>query len=50
MGLSAVGVGNHDFDYGIDSALEQFGQSEFPWVTSNLKTPDGEQLPNTRST
>ena len=47
MGLSLVGVGNHDFDYGIDSALEQFEQSEFPWVTSNLKTPDGEQLPNT---
>ena len=47
MNLSLVGVGNHDFDYGIESALDKFEQSEFPWVTSNLKTPDGEQLPNT---
>ncbi len=47
MDLSLVGVGNHDFDYGIESALDKFEQSEFPWVTSNLKTPDGEQLPNT---
>ena len=47
MNLSLVGVGNHDFDYGIESALDKFEQSEFPWVTSNLKTPEGEQLPNT---
>ena len=47
MNLSLVGVGNHDFDYGIESALDKFEQSEFPWVTSNLKTPDGKQLPNT---
>ena len=47
MNIAVAGVGNHDFDYGIESALDKFEQSEFPWVTSNLKTPDGEQLPNT---
>ena len=47
MDLSLVGVGNHDFDYGIESALDKFERSEFPWVASNLKTPEGDQLPNT---
>ena len=47
MNLTGVGIGNHDFDYGLDVALENFDNSEFPWITSNLKTPDGEQLPNT---
>lgn len=47
MGITAAGVGNHDFDYGIDATFEKFENSEFPWITSNLKTPDGEQLPDT---
>jgi len=47
MNLTGVGIGNHDFDYGIDVALDNFDNSNFPWITSNLKTPDGEQLPNT---
>jgi len=47
MNLTGVGIGNHDFDYGIDVAFENFENSNFPWITSNLKTPDGDQLPNT---
>lgn len=47
MGITAAGVGNHDFDYGIDATFEKFENSEFPWITSNLKTPEGEQLPET---
>ncbi|MFC6905261.1 bifunctional UDP-sugar hydrolase/5'-nucleotidase [Halalkalicoccus tibetensis] len=47
MGITAAGVGNHDFDYGIETAIDRFGASEFPWLNSALFTPDGEPLPNT---
>ena len=49
MNLTGAGVGNHDFDYGPDLAFEKFEKSQFPWLTSNLKTPDGEQLPHTEA-
>ena len=48
MNITAASVGNHDFDYGIETAIERFGQSEFPWLNSALFTPEGEPLPNTQ--
>lgn len=47
MNITAAGVGNHDFDYGVETATERFGASTFPWLNSALFTPDGEPLPNT---
>ncbi|NHN46506.1 bifunctional metallophosphatase/5'-nucleotidase [Halostella sp. JP-L12] len=43
----AVGVGNHEFDFGIDVATERFADSTFPWVVANLRTPDGDPIPGT---
>ena len=47
LGITAAGVGNHDFDFGVELAQERFEQSEFPWLNSALFTPDGEPLPGT---
>jgi len=41
------GVGNHEFDFGLDNAVTQFQASEFPWVVANLLTPDGDPIPGT---
>lgn len=41
------GVGNHEFDFGLDNAVEQFQDSTFPWVVANLLTPDGNPIPGT---
>ncbi|WP_434521972.1 bifunctional metallophosphatase/5'-nucleotidase [Halorubrum sp. AS12] len=45
MGPDAVGAGNHEFDFGVDTASERFETSEFPWVIANLLTPEGEPVP-----
>ncbi|QWC20534.1 bifunctional UDP-sugar hydrolase/5'-nucleotidase [Halorubrum sp. 2020YC2] len=45
MGPDAVGAGNHEFDFGVDTASERFEASEFPWVIANLLTPEGEPVP-----
>ncbi|WP_394741092.1 bifunctional metallophosphatase/5'-nucleotidase [Natronococcus roseus] len=47
MDLTAAGVGNHDFDYGVEVAEQRFADSEFPWLNSALYTPDGELFPET---
>jgi 2',3'-cyclic-nucleotide 2'-phosphodiesterase (5'-nucleotidase family) len=47
MGPAAVGAGNHEFDFGVDVASKRFEASSFPWVISNLLTPDGEPVPGT---
>ncbi|WP_430503936.1 bifunctional metallophosphatase/5'-nucleotidase [Haloparvum sp. PAK95] len=44
---AAVGVGNHEFDFGVDVATARFRESEVPWVVANLLTPAGEPLPGT---
>ena len=45
MGPDAIGAGNHEFDFGVDTASERFEASEFPWVIANLLTPEGEPVP-----
>jgi len=42
------GVGNHEFDFGVDNAATRFQNSEFPWVVANLLTPEGEPIPGTK--
>jgi 2',3'-cyclic-nucleotide 2'-phosphodiesterase (5'-nucleotidase family) len=42
---TAVTLGNHEFDYGIDSIKSVFATTSFPVVVSNLVTiPDGRTL------
>lgn len=47
MEIAAAGVGNHDFDYGVETATERFDSSEFPWINSALSTPEGDPIPGT---
>ena len=48
MGPDAIGAGNHEFDFGVDTASERFQASEFPWVIANLLTPEGEPVPGAK--
>ncbi len=36
LGLDAVCVGNHEFDYGWDNALQQFPKAKFPLLNGNI--------------
>ncbi len=47
MDIAAAGVGNHDFDFGVETAIERFESSEFPWLNSALSTPEGDPIPGT---
>lgn len=42
MGVDVANFGNHDFDFGADYALELVESASFPWISTNLATPDGE--------
>ncbi|MFL4473249.1 bifunctional metallophosphatase/5'-nucleotidase [Paeniglutamicibacter sp. MACA_103] len=41
LGVDAATFGQHDFDFGLDHALELVKASEFPWIASNLVYKDG---------
>jgi 2',3'-cyclic-nucleotide 2'-phosphodiesterase (5'-nucleotidase family) len=45
--MTADAVGNHEFDYGVEVAEERFADSEFPWLSANVLTPDDEPIPGT---
>lgn len=47
MDVDAIGAGNHEFDFGVETAIDRFEESEFPWAVANLLTPDGEPIPGT---
>jgi len=47
MGVDAIGAGNHEFDFGVETASDRFAESEFPWLAANLLTPDGDPVPGT---
>ncbi len=47
MDIDAVGVGNHEYDFGPDVAEARFEESEFPWVVANLLTDEDEPVPGT---
>ncbi len=36
LGLDAVCVGNHEFDYGWENALQQFRRAKFPLLNGNI--------------
>jgi 5'-nucleotidase/UDP-sugar diphosphatase len=47
MGYDAAIFGNHEFDGDQAKLLKQLGQAKFPFISSNIKTPDGTYLGNT---
>jgi len=47
MKLDAASIGNHEFDFGLDTLTKRFGESEFPWLNINLFDETGDLLQNT---
>jgi 5'-nucleotidase/UDP-sugar diphosphatase len=47
MGYDAAIFGNHEFDGSAEKLQKQIGQADFPFVCSNIKTPDGRYLGDT---
>jgi 5'-nucleotidase/UDP-sugar diphosphatase len=44
LGLDAACVGNHEFDYGWENALEQFKKAKFPLLNGNIFLKGTDQL------
>lgn len=47
MKLDAASLGNHEFDFGVDTLEKRLKESEFPWLNVNLMNEKGELLPET---
>lgn len=47
-GVQVMTLGNHEFDFGPDVAVERIGEAKFPIVSTNVLR-DGNPLPGTRS-
>jgi len=37
MGYDAAAIGNHEFDFGLDGLAERSAQSEFPFLSANIR-------------
>jgi 5'-nucleotidase/UDP-sugar diphosphatase len=37
MGYHAAAIGNHEFDFGLDGLAERTAQSEFPFLSANIR-------------
>ena len=44
FGVDVGNFGNHDFDYGLDHTRNLIEKAEFPWISSNLTTENGEPI------
>jgi len=47
MKIDAASLGNHEFDFGVDTLNERLSQSAFPWLNINLYNDDMKLLPGT---
>jgi 2',3'-cyclic-nucleotide 2'-phosphodiesterase (5'-nucleotidase family) len=45
MGYAASAVGNHEFDFGLDVLKTRISEAKYPYLSANLRTKDGGQLP-----
>ncbi|MGH7572721.1 MAG: 5'-nucleotidase C-terminal domain-containing protein, partial [Gemmatimonadota bacterium] len=36
MGVDAAAIGNHEFDWGIDTLRARLAQADFPWLSANI--------------
>jgi len=47
MKLDAASLGNHEFDFGLDTLGKRIKESKFPWLNTNILNEKGELIPNT---
>ncbi|HZK79345.1 MAG TPA: 5'-nucleotidase C-terminal domain-containing protein, partial [Gemmatimonadaceae bacterium] len=45
MGYTATALGNHEFDWGVDTLRARIRQSKFAFLSANLKFADGRDVP-----
>ncbi|HEX6589502.1 MAG TPA: 5'-nucleotidase C-terminal domain-containing protein [Longimicrobiales bacterium] len=45
MGLDAAAVGNHEFDWGIDTLRARMRQADFPWLAANIEVVNSDSAP-----
>uniref|UniRef100_A0A7S0AHD1 5'-nucleotidase n=1 Tax=Pyrodinium bahamense TaxID=73915 RepID=A0A7S0AHD1_9DINO len=45
--LDASSLGNHEFDFGVDTLAKRVKESNFPWLNINLMDENGKLLPGT---
>ena len=45
LGTTALALGNHEFDWGLDVLQDRAAQAEFPFLAANLETDNGKPLP-----
>ncbi len=36
IGLDAAAIGNHEFDWGVDTLRARIAQADFPWLSANI--------------
>jgi len=48
MKLDAASLGNHEFDFGVETLEKRLKESTFPWLNINLMNEKGELLPETQ--
>ncbi|MEE8272215.1 MAG: metallophosphoesterase, partial [Alphaproteobacteria bacterium] len=41
VGVDYVSLGNHEFDFGPDVAMQRMADSNFPWIATNVLDADG---------
>lgn len=46
LGLMGATIGNHEFDWGIDKLLDRIAQSNFPWVSANIRLKETGERPD----
>ncbi len=46
MGYDAAAIGNHDFDFGLESLRERAEQAEFPFLSANIRKSDTGEVPD----
>ena len=46
MGYDAAAIGNHDFDFGLESLRERAEQAEFPFLSANIRKSDTGAVPD----
>ncbi|MBT9282506.1 MAG: 5'-nucleotidase C-terminal domain-containing protein [Hydrogenibacillus schlegelii] len=45
VGLDAMAIGNHDFDYGPEIMMERRNASTYPWLAANVRVVDSGATP-----
>ncbi len=45
MGYAASAIGNHEFDWGVDTLVARIRQARFPWLSANIRERANDAVP-----